>query len=130
MADPRKISGQSEGLSKTDPNLGEDLPNYLPGVDEDQALAGEVPTLEPGDAEPADVDALEEDRPRGGDIPVFDRADALDLPRGEQLPVDDENNILPGNENLDEDPNDNGADEQFDPEQIRVRRALGNPLED
>lgn len=61
------------------------------------------------------------------DKPVFDRGDELPLPEEANLPADDEGNILPGNDPLDEDPNDNGAQEQFDPEDRRKRDELGQP---
>lgn len=57
------------------------------------------------------------------EVPVFDRAtDDLPWPQDETLPADDEGNILPGNDPLDEDPNDNGDEEQFDPEDRHQRR--------
>lgn len=57
------------------------------------------------------------DLPADDREPVFDKAqDDLPWPQDDTLPADDEGNILPGNDPLDEDPNDNGQDEQFDPE--------------
>jgi len=59
------------------------------------------------------------ERPRA-DTPVFDKGEeGLPWPEEAALPADDEGNILPGNDPLDEDPNDNGAEEQFDPEDLR-----------
>ena len=60
------------------------------------------------------------------DRPVFDRGEE-DLPLRDDAPLnsDEEGNVLPGNDPLDEDPNDNGDQEQFDPEDQRRRRALG-----
>lgn len=65
------------------------------------------------------------------DSPVFDRG-LEPLPEGEEnaLNMDDEGNVLPGNDPLDEDPNDNGAQEQFDPEDIRRRSLIGQPLQE
>lgn len=79
---------------------------------------------------PADLPATDPAARRPtADLPVFDRAqDDLPWPQDEALPADDENNILPGADPLDEDPNDNGPDEQFDPEDLRRRRDRGNPL--
>ena len=53
--------------------------------------------------------------------PVFDKG-FDDLPWGpdDALPIDEDGNILPGNDNLDEDPNDNGDLEQFDPTDRRL----------
>jgi hypothetical protein len=68
---------------------------------------------------------------QSGDVPlpVFDRAaDDLPWPQDGTLNADDEGNVLPGNDPLDEDPNDNGPDEQFDPEDIRRRKGLEKPL--
>lgn len=76
------------------------------------AKSPEVPGPKTNDLPPADE-------------PVFDRGDDdLPWPQDETLPADDEGNILPGNDPLDEDPNDNGPEEQFDPEDIRQRRGL------
>ncbi|WP_103336329.1 hypothetical protein [Pseudotabrizicola formosa] len=73
---------------------------------------------------PSDTPAVD-----GDDTPVFDQAtNDLPWPQNDTLPADDEGNILPGNDALDEDPNDNGQDEQFDPEDIRRRRGLTDPL--
>jgi len=49
--------------------------------------------------------------------PVFDQA-LEDLPWSPEdaLPMDDDGNILPGNDTLDEDPNDNGDKEHNDPD--------------
>lgn len=67
------------------------------------------------------------DPPNEDQVPVFDQAtNDLPWPQDDTLPADDEGNILPGNDPLDEDPNDNGQDEQFDPEDIRRRRELGD----
>ncbi|MDR7124528.1 hypothetical protein [Pseudotabrizicola sp. 4114] len=67
------------------------------------------------------------DQPNKEDAPVFDQAtDDLPWPQDDTLPADEEGNILPGNDPLDEDPNDNGQNEQFDPEDIRRRRGLGD----
>jgi len=53
--------------------------------------------------------------------PVFDRGrDKLPSPDGASLPMDDEMNILPGNDTLDDDPNDNGDREQNDPADRRL----------
>lgn len=63
--------------------------------------------------------------------PVFDEGqDDLPWPQDDTLPIDDDGNILPGNDPLDEDPNDNGDREQFDPEDIRIRRDLGDPIQE
>lgn len=69
--------------------------------------------------------------PQTEDSPVFDRG-TEPLPPGSEdpLPTDEEGNLLPGNDPLDEDPNDNGAQEQFDPEDIRRRRLTGQPLQE
>lgn len=65
--------------------------------------------------------------PAGDARPVFDRGEEnLPWPPDAALPADDEGNILPGNDPLDEDPNDNGAEEQFDPEDRR-RKSLPDP---
>lgn len=58
--------------------------------------------------------------PADKELPVFDRGqEDLPWPPDAALPADDEGNILPGNDPLDEDPNDNGSEEQFDPEDRR-----------
>ncbi|MEO8244269.1 MAG: hypothetical protein ABI832_18355 [bacterium] len=51
--------------------------------------------------------------------PVFDTAED-DLPVSPQdaLNINDDGNILPGNDPLDEDPNDNGSKESADPEDL------------
>ncbi len=73
------------------------------------------------DSKPSDLPA---DTP-----PVFDEGqDDLPWPQEETLPIDDDGNILPGNDPLDEDPNDNGDREQFDPEDVRIRRNIEEPL--
>ncbi|MEO7383073.1 MAG: hypothetical protein ABIV25_15175 [Paracoccaceae bacterium] len=49
--------------------------------------------------------------------PVFDVGlDDLPWPQEHVLPIDDDGNILPGNDTIDDDPNDNGDLEQNDPE--------------
>ncbi|NEX47912.1 hypothetical protein [Pseudotabrizicola algicola] len=71
------------------------------------------------------------DGPQDDQEPVFDKAqDDLPWPQDETLPADDEGNILPGNDPLDEDPNDNGDQEQFDPDDMRRKRLLGEPVKD
>ncbi|PJF07999.1 hypothetical protein [Pseudorhodobacter sp. MZDSW-24AT] len=68
-------------------------------------------------------------RPEDEQVPVFDRAqDDLPWPQEDTLNADSEGNVLPGNDPLDEDPTDNGDQEQFDPEDIARKRALGSPL--
>lgn len=75
-------------------------------------------------------DAGREDRP-DFDRPVFDRAiEDLPVTPEDSLPMDAEGNILPGADNLDEDPDDNGAEEQNDPDAKRRRMLLGNPMPD
>lgn len=65
------------------------------------------------------------------DEPVFDRAqEDLPLLDEEPLNLDDDGNVLPGNDPIDEDPNDNGDEEQNDPEDLRRRRLLGQPLQE
>jgi len=60
----------------------------------------------------------DDSRPAADDgEPVFDKGqDDLPWPQDDALPMDDEMNILPGNDTLDDDPNDNGDQEQNDPE--------------
>jgi len=51
--------------------------------------------------------------------PIFDQArERLPWPQDDLLPVDDELNVLPGNDPLDEDPVDNGDQEGADPEDM------------
>lgn len=51
--------------------------------------------------------------------PIFDAArETLPWRPDDALPMDDDGNILPGNDPLDEDPNDNGDREGFDPEDL------------
>lgn len=58
------------------------------------------------------------------EMPVFDRAiEELRWTQNDPLPADEEGNILPGNDPLDEDPNDNGNEEQVDPEDRQQRPA-------
>ncbi|RRH72340.1 hypothetical protein EG244_15235 [Falsigemmobacter faecalis] len=65
------------------------------------------------------------------DEPVFDRAqEDLPLADDEPLNLDEDGNVLPGNDPLDEDPNDNGETEQNDPEDLRRRRLIGQPLKE
>lgn len=62
--------------------------------------------------------ALDDDTlPADDGQPIFDKA-LEDLPWSPQdaLPMDDDGNILPGNDTLDEDLNDNGDMEHNDPE--------------
>lgn len=76
-------------------------------------------------------ETLSDNKPDISDLPpdtapVFDESeDHLPWTEDETLPIDDDGNILPGNDPLDEDPNDNGDREQFDPEDVRIRRDLG-----
>ncbi|TGD41670.1 hypothetical protein EEB11_17730 [Pseudotabrizicola sediminis] len=70
-----------------------------------------------------------ENHPLKDQLPVFDQgSDDLPWPQDDTLNADEEGNVLPGNDPLDEDPNDNGPDEQFDPEDIRRRKGLERPL--
>lgn len=65
------------------------------------------------------------------DEPVFDRAqEDLPLSDDDPLNLDDDGNVLPGNDPLDDDPNDNGDIEQNDPEDQRRRRLIGHPLKE
>lgn len=67
--------------------------------------------------------------PQDNEEPVFDAAqNDLPWPQDDTLNADDEGNVLPGNDPLDEDPNDNGDQEQFDPADKDRKRALGTPL--
>lgn len=67
--------------------------------------------------------------PKDEERAVFDKAqNDLPWPQEDTLNADDEGNVLPGNDPLDEDPNDNGDQEQFDPEDMDRKRALGVPL--
>lgn len=52
--------------------------------------------------------------------PVFDRAeDHLPWPQDDVLPVDDDGNVLPGADDIDDDPNDNGDLEPIDIPDVR-----------
>ena len=59
------------------------------------------------------------DLPEDDTPPIFDQGEE-DAPWSEDdsLPIDDDGNILPGNDPLDEDPNDNGDREGGDPEDL------------
>ena len=59
----------------------------------------------------------DEIQPADNDAPIFDRAQE-DLPwqPEDALPMDDDGNILPGNDTMDDDPNDNGDMEHNDPD--------------
>lgn len=49
--------------------------------------------------------------------PVYDKGlEDLPWPPEDVLPIDDDGNILPGEDTLDDDPNDNGDREQNDPD--------------
>ena len=75
------------------------------------------PQIPPEDTEPQPT----------GERPVFDRGeDEPPLQDSNPLHIDDEGNVLPGNDPLDEDPNDNGDLEQFDPEDKRHLREIGD----
>jgi hypothetical protein len=51
--------------------------------------------------------------------PVFDAGhDDLPWPQDDALPLDDDGNILPGADDTDDDPFDNGLDEQPDPAKV------------
>ena len=51
--------------------------------------------------------------------PVFDAGhEKLPWRKDDALPMDDDGNILPGNDPLDEDPNDNGDQDGADPEDV------------
>ncbi len=52
-------------------------------------------------------------------LPVFDAAiEQFPWSEDDALPMDDDGNILPGNDPLDEDPNDNGDKEGNDPDAL------------
>lgn len=52
--------------------------------------------------------------------PVFDRSeDHLPWPQDDVLPVDDDGNVLPGADDIDDDPNDNGDLEPIDIPDVR-----------
>ncbi len=110
-----------------DPELPDTPPDELP-QDPDPDLPDiepvpEVPRIDP------DPDVVPGPDLPDDTAPVFDEGqDRLPLMREDLLPTDDENNILPGNDPLDEDPNDNGDLEQFDPEDERRRRGIGQPI--
>lgn len=61
--------------------------------------------------------------------PVFDLGedDPSPLRPDDTLNVDDENNVLPGDDPSDDDPFDNGDEEQNDPEDILRKSGLGGP---
>lgn len=56
--------------------------------------------------------------------PVFDKGrETVPFSPGDALPMDDEGNILPGNDPADDDPNDNGDREGADPEDLPEGRG-------
>lgn len=71
---------------------------------------------------------LEDSDPIDDGVPVFDQSrEPLPFSPEDALPIDDDGNILPGNDPLDEDPNDNGDREGADPEDIE--EGLGRHLD-
>ena len=59
------------------------------------------------------------DLPTDDTPPVFDQArEKLPWSPKDALPMDDDGNILPGNDPMDEDPNDNGDKEGADPDDL------------
>ncbi len=65
------------------------------------------------------VDDPKPDLPADDMQPIFDRGhEKLPWSPVDALPIDDDGNILPGNDPEDDDPNDNGDQENADPEDL------------
>lgn len=65
------------------------------------------------------VDDPKPDLPADDMQPIFDKGqEKLPWSPEDALPIDDDGNILPGNDPADDDPNDNGDQENADPEDL------------